>query len=175
MALFGSLLAVLLAAFAGLCAWLLRTRRLALGNWIGVVALGAWCLGVAIKLYVDHSRRDGAVESIESIAWPSPASSPLVSPAPAPVPTAAGVQAEPVAALIGGLEARLEEHPEDAEGWALLAQSYAFVANEEAIEPAVQRAVALGVDEQMLRERVERAERSAHPTDWVERAIGASR
>jgi hypothetical protein len=57
----------------------------------------------------------------------------------------------------------------------LLAQSYAYTANEEAVERAVGRAVELGVDEASLRERVQGAKRSAHPADWVEQNLRAGR
>jgi cytochrome c-type biogenesis protein CcmH/NrfG len=76
---------------------------------------------------------------------------------------------------VQGLEARLEVEPNDAEGWTLLAQSYAFTSNEEAVERAVRRAVELGVDEAMLRERVAGAKRRAPPVDWVEEALRAGR
>jgi cytochrome c-type biogenesis protein CcmH len=72
------------------------------------------------------------------------------------------VQAGSVESLVAGLEARLAAQPNDANGWALLAQSYAYTANEEAGERAIRRAVELGVDEQPLRERVALAKRSAH-------------
>jgi cytochrome c-type biogenesis protein CcmH len=85
------------------------------------------------------------------------------------------VQAATVESLVGGLEARLAAQPNDAEGWALLAQSYAFTSNEEAVERAVRRAVALGFDEPALRERVASVERRAPATDWVDRAIGTRR
>jgi cytochrome c-type biogenesis protein CcmH/NrfG len=65
----------------------------------------------------------------------------------------------------------LVAQPRDARGWALLAQSYAFVANPAGAESAVQRAVALGVDEQTLRDQVRRAERSSPPQDWVQELI----
>jgi cytochrome c-type biogenesis protein CcmH len=74
---------------------------------------------------------------------------------------------------VSGLEARLAKQPNDAEGWALLAQSYAYTSNEEAVDRAVARAVALGAEESQLRERVANAKRSAHPGDWVEQAIEA--
>ena len=65
-------------------------------------------------------------------------------------------------------------------GWTLLAQSYAFVANRERAETAVQHAVALGVDEPTLRARVQNAERSrapadAAPVDWVEATLRDAR
>jgi cytochrome c-type biogenesis protein CcmH len=80
-----------------------------------------------------------------------------------------------VQSLVAGLEARLAEQPDDAEGWVLLAQSYAYTSNEEAVERAVRRAVDLGVDEQMLRDRVASAKGQARPVDWVEEALRAGR
>jgi hypothetical protein len=49
------------------------------------------------------------------------------------------------------------------------------MANEEAVENAVRHAVALGVDEQTLRDRVGRAMRAAHGGDWVEQTLRAAR
>jgi len=89
--------------------------------------------------------------------------------------TGAAVQAAPVESLIGGLEARLAAAPDDSAGWALLAQSYAFVANRDGAETALQRAVGLGADEAALRERVQSAERRAAPVDWIEETLRASR
>jgi cytochrome c-type biogenesis protein CcmH len=80
-----------------------------------------------------------------------------------------------VESLVAGLEARLAAEPDDAEGWTLLAQSYAYTSNEEAVERAVRRAVELGVDETMLRDRVASAKRRAQPVDWVEEALRAGR
>jgi hypothetical protein len=42
-------------------------------------------------------------------------------------------------------------------------------------QKALQRAVALGVDEATLRERVQSAQRSAAPVDWVEETLRAAR
>lgn len=67
-----------------------------------------------------------------------------------------------VPSLIGGLEKRLESNPDDARGWALLAQSYAFTGRLDAAERALQRAVALGADETDLRQRVQSASRDPH-------------
>jgi cytochrome c-type biogenesis protein CcmH/NrfG len=81
----------------------------------------------------------------------------------------------PVDSLVGGLEARLAQNPRDANGWALLAQSYAFLGNAAAAERAMLEAVALGVDEPQLRERVGRAERVPHSGDWIEATLRESR
>jgi cytochrome c-type biogenesis protein CcmH len=82
-------------------------------------------------------------------------------------------QAAPVESLLAGLEGRLAADPDDAKGWALLAQSYAFVGNFSAAENAVERAVALGFDGQELRTRVNVARREPASRDWIEQMIGA--
>jgi predicted Zn-dependent protease len=141
-----------------------------------VVALGLWAGAVAVKLYLDHATEEAArvARSGEAIAWPIRDPLPTLPPASTSATTTA-VPAAPVDSLIGGLEKRLAAEPEDSAGWALLAQSYAFVANREGAETALQRAVALGVDEATLRERVQSAQRSAAPVDWVEETLRASR
>lgn len=75
----------------------------------------------------------------------------------------APMQAAPVSSLVGGLEQRLAAQPNDMDGWALLAQSYAFMGDAAAAEGAVKKAVALGMDEQALRSRVDSAMRGPHP------------
>ena len=57
-------------------------------------------------------------------------------------------------------------------GWALLAQSYAFVGDTDGAERALQRAVELGVDEQGLRARVQAARRDPDTRSWIERTVG---
>jgi cytochrome c-type biogenesis protein CcmH len=49
-----------------------------------------------------------------------------------------------VASLTAGLEARLEEQPDDGEGWLLLAKSYFYLGRLEEARQAYARAVALG-------------------------------
>lgn len=71
-------------------------------------------------------------------------------------------QVASVPSLIGGLELRLESNPDDARGWALLAQSYAFTGRRDEAERALQRAVELGFDETDLRQRVQSAQRDPH-------------
>jgi cytochrome c-type biogenesis protein CcmH len=165
---FGTVLAVAVAAVCGLAWWLLRARRMPLGNFVGVIGLAVWLAGVGIALLVDRAPqgRSELVRSLDSVAWPVAIQSPLVAPAPTrPAPAAAGdgSQVASVESLIGGLEARLAAQPNDANGWALLAQSYAYTADDAALERAVKRAVELGVDEQSLRERVAGAKRTVHP------------
>jgi cytochrome c-type biogenesis protein CcmH len=73
------------------------------------------------------------------------------------------MQAAPVSSLVGGLEQRLAAQPNDVDGWALLAQSYAFMGDAAAANGAVKKAVALGMNEQELRARVDSALRGPHP------------
>jgi cytochrome c-type biogenesis protein CcmH/NrfG len=84
---------------------------------------------------------------------------PAVSP-PAPTPNSNDSVA-PVGNLLEGLEQRLANEPDDAPGWALLAQSYAFVGRNEDATRAVERAAALGMNEAELIQRVDKA-RSPH-------------
>lgn len=58
--------------------------------------------------------------------------------------------AAPVSDLVAGLEARLESNPDDAGGWTLLAQSYAFTGRMLEAKDAGARAVALGANEEHI-------------------------
>ncbi|HJR71606.1 MAG TPA: hypothetical protein VKA43_16300 [Gammaproteobacteria bacterium] len=168
---FATLLAAALA-IVGFGAWrLLAARRVAFGNWIGLVALAIWLVVVGAVQLVDRPQgRSELARSTDSLAWPGGTTeSPLAGPRAAATPT--GVQVASVESLIGGLETRLATQPNDAAGWALLAQSYAHTANEEAVERALRRAVELGADETALRARVDAAQRGAPPVDWVEHAL----
>ena len=53
--------------------------------------------------------------------------------------------------MIGGLEARLREQPEDLKGWRLLARSYAYVGDMPRAASAAERAIALGADADEMR------------------------
>ena len=108
----------------------------------------------------------------ESIAWPGLNSTPSAQPDQSGATATPPQRVAPVSTLLEGLRARLEETPEDPKGWALLAQSYAFVGDSEAAEEALGRAVALGFDESDLRERVRMAVSSpvAQP-NWIDQAL----
>jgi hypothetical protein len=69
--------------------------------------------------------------------------------------------AAPVDSLVRGLRTRLEQNPDDAAGWALLAQSYAFLGEADLLQEAMQRAIALGANEATLRQRIEEAAHSS--------------
>jgi hypothetical protein len=163
---FGTVLAVSVAALCGLAWWLLRARRMPLGNFVGVIGLAVWLAGVGIALLMNRAPpgRSELVRSLDSVAWPVAPQSPLVTAAAPPASTAAGNggQVASVESLIGRLEARLAAQPNDANGWALLAQSYAYTDDAAALERAVKRAVELGVDEPSLRERIADSKRGVH-------------
>jgi len=81
-------------------------------------------------------------------------------------------EVDSVASLIGRLESRLETGPDDAKGWALLAQSYAFLGRADEAAAAAERAVALGFDESSLDTRLTAAARDSRAaSNWIEQAI----
>lgn len=148
-----------IAALGGFSWWALVKRRMHIGNWIGCVAVFLWLAGSGIKVYHDRSNDgDGIAQILESsagLSWQSDSAR-----APAARSTASIGTVE---SLIGGLETKLSANPSDAGGWALLAQSYSFVGDVDGAERAIEHAVALGVLEQDLRDRVAQARRDATP------------
>lgn len=62
----------------------------------------------------------------------------------AAAPSNAGKQVGSIASLVGGLEAKLAENPDDGKGWLLLAQSYAHLERTDDALDAYAHAVALG-------------------------------
>ncbi len=163
----GTVLAVAVAAVCGLAWWLLQARRMPLGNFVGVIGLAVWLAGVGVALLTDRAPEGGSesVRSLDAIAGPVPPQLPFFVPAVTrPALAAAGNSGEiaSVESLIGRLEARLATQPNDGNGWALLAQSYAYTADDASLERAVRRAVELGVDESSLRERIADSKRSVH-------------
>ena len=175
MMLFGAVLAAVFIPVGWMSLRMLRMRQVPLGAAVGVVAAALWASSVTVAWLVreqPHGRSE-LVRSLDSLAWPVATESAPVRAAVAQ--DATGVQAASVESLVDRLEARLAAQPNDANGWVLLAQSYAYTANEEAVERAVRRAVELGVDEPSLRERVANAKRSVHPVDWVDQALGTPR
>ena len=164
-----SLLAVV---FVAVSLWLWQQGRLQLKSWLGALVLVAWVVGVGVKVHFDRHGESpvaSAVAALPSIAWPSSGGSVPASGARTPdaaAPSADGstpTQVAPVSSLVGGLEQRLAVNPDDANGWALLAQSYAFMGDAAAADGAVKKAVALGMDERELRARVDAAMRGPHP------------
>jgi cytochrome c-type biogenesis protein CcmH/NrfG len=158
-----SLLAVV---FVAVSSWYWLKGRLELKSWLGAFALVAWVVGVGVKLHFDRQsdlRVAPAVAALPSIAWPSSGRVAPPNGAAAAADGAAPTQVAPVSSLVGGLEQRLAAQPNDADGWALLAQSYAFMGDAAAANGAIKKAVALGTDEQGLRARVDSAMRGQHP------------
>jgi cytochrome c-type biogenesis protein CcmH len=161
-----SLLAVV---FVAVSLWLWQKGRLALKSWLGALVLVAWVVGVGVKVHFDRQADPGvtpAVAALPNIAWPSSGRAEPTTGAAAvtsPVDGASPTQVAPVSSLVAGLEQRLAAQPDDVNGWALLAQSYAFMGDAAAADGAVKKAVALGMDEQALRARVDNAMRGPHP------------
>lgn len=127
-------------------------------------AMGLLIGGVVVAVVFGNAGRDpdgsGRIGSGD-IDWSEAMRvSSSLSQAPSVAPTA--MQAPSVPALLNGLERRLETEPGDPGGWALLAQSYAFVGEPERAEQAIGRAVELGFDEGELRQRVASATRDPH-------------
>ena len=62
----------------------------------------------------------------------------------------AGEKAASVTSLVGGLEARLAQDPDDAKGWLLLAKSHDHLGNQDAAWVAYTRAKELGMGDNAL-------------------------
>jgi cytochrome c-type biogenesis protein CcmH/NrfG len=172
-----AMLFVPIAALAGISWWFLTREAIKPRDVIAAVVLAAWVAVVGTKVYIDRVSATSADSASVPSAFRVPEWTVVPSTEPPAAPVAPSAEnsattAAPVAELIGGLEARLANAPNDAKGWALLAQSYAFVGDVAAAEHALQRAVALGADEQTLRERVQAARRGPDTQNWIDRTIG---
>ncbi len=114
--------------------------------WAAAV-LAPLALAAAISVFHNSANSASTSASTQSFAWPT-----------APRSTAPARQdttsVAPVGDLVAGLEQRLAQNPDDAKGWVLLAQSYRFLGNAERAEAAVARAVALGMNEADVRQRI---------------------
>jgi hypothetical protein len=161
---------------AGISWWLFTRDTIKARDVIAAVVLVAWIAVVGINVYLDRvpaeAQEAGVASTFRIPEWLQETGA-----APAPtVPSAAGaggvVTAAPIVELIGGLETRLASEPDDVKGWALLAQSYAFVGDAADAERALQRAVALGADELDVRARVQAARRGPDTRGWIEQTVG---
>lgn len=165
----GVALVVFAAAVMTIAVWLIKSKRMSPGNSIGAGVVLLWLAGSAAK--VAHDRQgpgdevSAMLQSMQGVNWSADSSAPAAQ-------SSATSSVAPVASLISGLEARLAEQPNDAKGWALLAQSYSFVGNTAAAERATERALALGFDEDELRNRVDAASRESHPAISMGPATG---
>jgi hypothetical protein len=166
---------LLAAAFGVFTWWALVQRRLTAGNWLGSTVVIVWLAASGLKLYDDRTSTDDGIDralrTAAAASWgtnvePAPPQSSRASAA--STMTSVGS----VDSLIGGLEAKLAEHPDDAKGWALLAQSYSFTGDAERTEQAIARAVELGFEESELRARVSHATRATPPHPVVPRNGG---
>lgn len=162
-------LGFLVAVFAAVSLWLAQRGKLTPKTWGASAFLVAWIVGVGVKVHSDRSSTAHAeatsaspVAALPSIAWPEIRSAGAATTSAGGSADSSETRVAPVDSLIGGLQARLAKEPNDAKGWALLAQSYSFMGNAAGAEDAVKRAVALGFDEQGLRERVNGAARGPH-------------
>lgn len=148
--------------------WALKVRKVDVRNWAGAAVLVLWVAGVGARALVHAQARDdaddfaalhalaagGATAGLGSgseVAWSAAAQ--IASPA-APSGQSGAKAVGSVESFIAPLEARLAKAPGDAAGWALLAQSYAFVGDEAGVEKAEARAVALGIDRKDLEQRI---------------------
>ena len=151
---------LLAVAFGGFSSWALAKRRMHIGNWVGCAAVFIWLAGSAVKIHHDRTTEADSVgrllESAATVSWGSGSGA-------APPTIGSSAPLGTVGSLVGGLEAKVAENPNDVNGWALLAQSYAFIGNAEGTERAIARAVTLGFDEQDLRGRVDHARRDTLP------------
>ena len=71
-----------------------------------------------------------------------------------PATSKAGIDQPPVHEMIGGLEAKLAANPDDAQGFSLLAQSYAFTGRIDDARVAADRAIALGVPAEEMQAKI---------------------
>jgi len=169
------------ATLFGFVSWqLLHHATVGPRVWSVGAAVLVFCVGLGVKLAYDNSTADVQGESptaslvqsmaVESIAWPG--NQWLRTRPQRTLAAAAPIEAAPIDSLIGGLEARLVTEPDDGKGWALLAQSYAFMGKRDAAEQALVRAVKLGMDEKLLRLQIEAAGERVQHSNWIQQAIG---
>lgn len=160
---------VFAAAVSTAAFWLIKSKRMSVGNGVGLAVVLLWLAGAGAKIAYDRQGPSDEVtamlQSMKSVNWTAGTDARDTQ---ASLPS----NVAPVASLIGGLEARLAEQPDDSKGWALLAQSYSFIGNTEAAERAAARAIELGFDESELRTRVDAARREAHPGISATGAVG---
>ena len=171
-----ALLLVPVAGLAGISWWLFTRDTIKARDVIAAVVLVAWIAVVGTKVYLDRipaEAQDAGIASTFRVPeWSQEASAPPTPVVPSATAEAGTVTAAPIAELIGGLEARLASEPADVKGWALLAQSYAFVGDTASAERALQRTVALGADELEVRARVQAARRGPDARGWIEQTVG---
>ena len=131
--------------------WRQAGRAQGLSIVLALFLVTAIALLAGARFFLDAT--DSPIAGLESIAWPR--SSNQTSPQ---AQRAGGTTTvSSVDSMIIGLEQRLAREPGDSKGWALLAQSHAFLGNVPQAESALSRAVELGFDEKDLRNRIKLA------------------
>lgn len=137
---------MLLVAMSFATAPLLRRATAATGSVANVPLLAAFAaLLLAVGLYAAIGRPDIA----NSMSVPS--SSPPVSTRSS---AGSGGKAASVTTLLAGLEQRLQEDPDDARGWLLLAKSYDHLGRPRDAAAAYERAATLGLTDNVLEARL---------------------
>lgn len=137
-------------------------------HFIGLSVLGLVAASTiaAIVIHFDSGeqslddRRFGSgisMAEVDAVASALAPSEPVVR-----APAVGSTQVGSVQSLLDGLRQKLESDPENSSGWALLAQSYAFTGEMELAEDALSHAVALGLDETEMRQRIDSARRDPH-------------
>lgn len=171
---------LLAGLYAAASWWALKVRKIDRRHWAGASLLALWLAGVGGKFLFDAAAGRASAnpaDTAPSVAWPGlRASADGTSAAPLPVTEDASKRDDKpvvgsVESMIAPLKARLEKHPQDPKGWALLAQSYAYVGDDAGAEQAIARAAALGVDEKALRARVAAVGRSHAHSNWIADAL----
>ena len=143
--LFVSMLLMLLIAMSFATAPLIRRNKTASNGFVNVPLLTVLAaLLLAIGLYAAIGRPDVAsskrVEGTSISATRRP-------------PGNEESRAASVSKLLAGLEQRLEENPDDAKGWLLLAKSYDHVGRAEDAAAAYEKARELGLSDDVLEAR----------------------
>ncbi len=112
---------------------------------------------IAILVLSGCAERPKSMTDNESLAVSRELNSWLDSDKPALLltnPDAAKQNVPAVNDMVGALEGRLADNPDDMKGWSLLAQSYAFIGRMDDAQSAADRAIALGADREQMRARI---------------------
>lgn len=137
---------MLLVALSFASAPLLRRRKAASAGLANIPLLAVIAaLLLAVGLYAAIGRP--GVASSPGIAAPRSAAMTATS-------SDNGRKAASVSTLLDGLEARLQDDPEDARGWLLLAKSYDHLGRTEEAAMAYGKAAALGLTDDVLEARL---------------------
>lgn len=138
---------MLLAAMAFATAPLAKRAKFATNGRISGLLVSAVAAPLsAVVMYVAIGRPD-IVAHAASLSESSPTMT-------ATVPRAEKSKAAAVTELLAGLERRLQENPDDAKGWLLLAKSYDHLGRQQDAATAYEKAAALSVADNLLEARL---------------------